>query len=58
MDKVAISAEEAIRDIPSGATLAVGGFRLCGIPAVLIGALLEAGTDDLEVVSNNAGVDD
>lgn len=57
MDKVVHSAAEAVVDIPSGATLAVGGFGLCGIPAVLIEALLEAGTDELEVVSNNAGVD-
>ncbi|MDZ5621108.1 CoA transferase subunit A [Nocardioides sp. HM23] len=58
MDTVRASAAEAVADIPSGATLAVGGFGLCGIPSVLIGALLDAGTDDLEVVSNNAGVDD
>jgi 3-oxoacid CoA-transferase subunit A len=58
MDKVVSSAAEAVADIPSGATLAVGGFGLCGIPSVLIRALLEAGTDELEVVSNNAGVDD
>ncbi|MFD7136258.1 CoA transferase subunit A [Streptomyces sp. NPDC059894] len=58
MDKVVSSAAEAVADIPDGATLAVGGFGLCGIPAVLVRALLEAGTTDLEVVSNNAGVDD
>src|SRR4051812_4266409 len=58
MDKVRASAAKAVADIPSGATLAVGGFGLCGIPCVLIGALLDAGTQDLEVVSNNAGVDD
>jgi 3-oxoacid CoA-transferase subunit A len=57
MDKVVWSAAEAVADIPDGATLAVGGFGLCGIPAVLIGALLKAGTANLEVVSNNAGVD-
>ena len=45
-------------DIADGATLSVGGFGLCGIPSVLIAALLEAGTKDLEAVSNNAGVDD
>ena len=45
-------------DIPDGSTLAVGGFGLCGIPSVLIEALLEAGVDDLEAVSNNCGVDD
>ena len=58
MDKVVASAAEAVADIPSGARLAVGGFGLCGIPAVLIEALLEQGADDLEAVSNNCGVDD
>lgn len=58
MDKVFSSATEAVADIPDGATLAVGGFGLCGIPSVLIEALLAAGTTDLEAVSNNCGVDD
>jgi 3-oxoacid CoA-transferase subunit A len=57
MNKVVSSAAEAVRDIPDGATLAVGGFGLCGVPSVLINALLKAGTRDLEVVSNNGGVD-
>src|SRR6201986_2065929 len=57
MDKVAENAAAAVADIPEGATLAVGGFGLCGIPSVLIQAVLDAGTRDLEVVSNNAGVD-
>ena len=38
--------------------MSVGGFGLCGIPSVLVEALLEAGTTDLEAVSNNCGVDD
>jgi 3-oxoacid CoA-transferase subunit A len=58
MDKTIDSAATAVAQIPAGATLAVGGFGLCGIPSVLIGALLDAGAQDLEVVSNNAGVDD
>lgn len=58
LDKVVDSAARAVADIPSGASLAVGGFGLCGIPSVLIGALFEHGADDLEVVSNNCGVDD
>jgi len=58
MDKVVQSAVEAVADIPDGATLAVGGFGLCGIPSVLIHALLDSGVQDLEVVSNNCGVDD
>ena len=58
MDKVVSSAAEAVADIPDGATLAVGGFGLSGIPSVLIDALLEAGTTDIEAVSNNCGVDE
>jgi len=58
MDKVVASAEAAVADIPDGATLAVGGFGICGIPSVLIQAVLEAGIKDLEVVSNNCGIDD
>ncbi|MDT0185024.1 CoA transferase subunit A [Microbacterium sp. ARD31] len=58
MDKVVTSAADAVADIPDGATIAVGGFGLCGIPSVLIDALLEAGTTDLEAVSNNCGVDE
>ncbi|MDN4615729.1 CoA transferase subunit A [Leifsonia sp. F6_8S_P_1B] len=58
IDKTVASAAEAVAGIPSGSTLAVGGFGLCGIPSALIQALLEAGTTDLEVVSNNCGVDD
>lgn len=58
VDKVAASAAEAVADIPDGATLSVGGFGLCGVPEVLIEALLEAGTTDLEAYSNNCGVDE
>ncbi len=58
MGKVVGSAAEAVADIADGSTLAVGGFGLCGIPTVLIQALLDAGTTDLRVVSNNCGVDD
>ena len=58
MDKVVGSAGEAVADIADGSTLAVGGFGLCGVPSVLIQALLDAGVRDLEAVSNNAGVDE
>lgn len=58
MDKVVCSALDAVSDIGRGASLAVGGFGLCGVPALLIEALLVSGVSDLEVVSNNAGVDD
>ena len=58
IDKVIGSAADAVADIPDGASIAVGGFGLCGNPMVLITALLDAGTNDLSVVSNNCGVDD
>jgi 3-oxoacid CoA-transferase subunit A len=40
-----------------GMTIASGGFGLCGIPELLIAAIRDAGTKDLTVASNNAGVD-
>ncbi|MFB4419852.1 CoA transferase subunit A [Streptomyces sp. QL37] len=57
MNKVSDSAAEAVADIPSGASLAVGGFGLSGIPDVLIDALYKQGAAGLKVVSNNCGVD-
>ena len=57
LNKVVGSAAEAVADIPSGASLAVGGFGLAGIPWFLIEALLEQGASDLTIVSNNCGVD-
>ncbi|MEW1776446.1 CoA-transferase, partial [Streptomyces sp. NPDC086777] len=38
MDKLITSAAEAVADVPDGASLAVGGFGLSGVPNVLIGA--------------------
>jgi 3-oxoacid CoA-transferase subunit A len=58
VNKVVRDADEAIRDIPDGATLMVGGFGLCGIPENLIKALQSKGTKDLTVMSNNAGTSD
>jgi 3-oxoacid CoA-transferase subunit A len=58
MDKVVASAAEAVADIADGARLSVGGFGLCGVPSVLIDAVLDAGVTDLEAVSNNCGVDE
>ena len=40
-----------------GMTICAGGFGLCGIPERLIDALLAAGTKDLTIASNNAGID-
>ncbi|SNS55582.1 CoA transferase subunit A [Rhodococcoides kyotonense] len=56
--KVYESAAAAVADIGDGATLAVGGFGLCGIPDALIEAISHGETSNLEVFSNNCGVDD
>lgn len=58
IDKRVLNADEAVRDIQSGAVLMLGGFGLCGIPEASIQALLKKGIKGLTCVSNNAGVDD
>lgn len=40
-----------------GMTICAGGFGLCGIPERLIDAIRDAGTKDLTIASNNAGID-
>jgi 3-oxoacid CoA-transferase subunit A len=57
IDKVVANAQDAVAQIPDGASLAVGGFGMSGVPTALIAALLAQGTTDLETVSNNLGVD-
>ena len=52
------AAAKAVLDVPSGATLVVGGFGLCGIPENLILALAASDVSGLTCVSNNCGVDD
>jgi len=57
MDKTVASADEALADLPEGATLMAGGFGLCGIPENLIRAIAKRGTRGLTIVSNNCGID-
>ena len=58
MKKVYGSASEALDGLlHDGMLIAAGGFGLCGIPELLIDALVESGVKDLTVASNNAGVD-
>jgi 3-oxoacid CoA-transferase subunit A len=58
MNKLQASADEAIADIPEGATVMVGGFGLCGNPENLIAALRRKGVKGLTVISNNCGTTD
>ncbi|MCK0517491.1 CoA transferase subunit A [Williamsia sp. DF01-3] len=55
LDKVISTAAAAVADIPDGASIAVGGFGLVGVPEVLIRAVLDQGATNLETVSNNCG---
>jgi 3-oxoacid CoA-transferase subunit A len=58
MNKTVKNADEAIKDIYDNATIAVGGFGLCGIPENCIAALVKKEVKGLTCISNNAGVDD
>ena len=59
MKKIYGSAKEALDGVLfDGMLIAAGGFGLCGIPELLIDGIVAAGTKDLTVASNNAGVDD
>jgi 3-oxoacid CoA-transferase subunit A len=58
MNKVYPSAEAALEGLlRDGMLIAAGGFGLCGIPELLIDAVVKSGVKDLTVASNNAGVD-
>jgi 3-oxoacid CoA-transferase subunit A len=58
MNKTVATAAEAVRSIPDGATILVGGFGVCGLPENLLIALKEHGAKNLTLVSNNAGLDE
>lgn len=58
MSKLVANADEAVQDIRDGATIALGGFGLCGIPENCIAALVKTKVRNLTCYSNNAGVDD
>lgn len=55
INKIKSSLTEAVQIIPDGASVLIGGFGETGIPFELIDALLDLGTRDLTIISNNAG---
>jgi len=58
MNKIYPSADLALGGLlRDGMVIAAGGFGLCGIPELLIEAILRAGTRELTIASNNCGVD-
>ena len=58
MKKVYPNAEAALDGLlDDGMLIAAGGFGLCGIPELLIDAIVRSGVKDLTIASNNCGVD-
>ena len=58
MKKIYATAQQALDGLLfDGMLIAAGGFGLCGIPELLIAAIRNAGTKNLTIASNNAGVD-
>ncbi|WP_404333918.1 CoA transferase subunit A [Sphingomonas sp. MMS12-HWE2-04] len=58
MNKLYPNAEAALEGLLfDGMTICAGGFGLSGIPERLIDAIQAAGTKDLTIASNNAGID-
>jgi 3-oxoadipate CoA-transferase alpha subunit len=55
IDKRVATVADAVAGIEDGATVLVGGFGASGVPVELVHALLDQGTTDLTVVTNNAG---
>ncbi|HEX6511508.1 MAG TPA: 3-oxoacid CoA-transferase subunit A [Chloroflexota bacterium] len=58
MNKIYPSAAEAVADIPSGATIMIGGFGMAGVPEALTSSLAERPVKDLTIISNGAGEGD
>jgi len=57
VNKVLASADEAVADIPDGASIMFGGFGLCGIAENLTAALVRRGVKNLHTIANNVGID-
>jgi acetate CoA/acetoacetate CoA-transferase alpha subunit len=51
-----ISAQEAAKMIPDGASVMFGGFMTCGGSKTLVDALIEAGRKDLTLICNDTGL--
>ena len=55
INKVVVTAAEAVADIFDGAKIMIGGFGEAGSPIELIHALIDQGAKNLTVISNNTG---
>jgi len=55
--KLFLSAQEAVADIPDGATIMIGGFSHSGIPRSLLTALRDQGAKELTIILNGSGTE-
>ena len=55
MNKIYPGAEEAVADIPDGASITIGGFFTAGTPVPLIRALARQGAKDLTIICQQMG---
>jgi len=55
LDKVYPGTDEAVADIPDGASIAIGGFFTAGTPIPLIQALARQGAKDLTIICMQMG---
>ncbi len=55
MDKTYASIDEAVKDIPDGASIAIGGFFTAGTPVQLIQALAKHGAKNLTIICQQMG---
>lgn len=58
MTKICPSLEQAVSDVPDGASIMIGGFGDAGVPFRMIDVLIAQGAKDLTLISNNAGTGD
>lgn len=58
IDKVCVTPDDALHDVPDGASIMFGGFVSAGTPSNLILALQRRGTTGITGIANNIGLGD
>ena len=54
LNKIKISADEAVASIKDGSVVMIAGFMICGTPKILVDALVRKGVKNLTLISNDA----
>ena len=55
LNKIKISADEAVAPVKDGSVIMAGGFMACGTPEILIDALVKKGVKNLTIICNDGG---